>query len=431
MFHQHPDLQRSARFNMKVNLIDGALFGLGMGFASGVTVVPLFVATLTDSTALISLLAAIHTIGWYLPQIITTRHVAGLRAYFPFVIRMTIHERWPFFALALLALIVPGLPAWLALILAFLFLTCQGLGGGFTATGWQSMIGKIIPPRLRGTFWGAQSSAGSLLLALGAASAGWLLEALPHPWNFAACFALAGVAMTISWFFLAMTREPETEPAAADRPPVSWPLLARIVRQTPDLRMFMLARILSFTAWMATFLYAVYGQDTFGIGPAEVGLMGALMTIMQAFGDPLLGWLGDRFGNKRAMAGGALILALSAFAALAGNSVAWLYAAFALAGIGHAACWAVAMSMTLDFGTEADRPYVIGLVNTVIGPALLVTSFFGGTLVDGFGYDVTFGLSMIGGLLTAIILLFYVREPRQHQTSVGDSPLAMSHSAGD
>ena len=41
--------------------------------------------------------------GWQLPQILTASRVGRLRRYKPMVLTMAIHERLPFFALALVA----------------------------------------------------------------------------------------------------------------------------------------------------------------------------------------------------------------------------------------------------------------------------------------------------------------------------------------
>ena len=73
-----PEILKNVRHNMTVNILDGAFFGFGIGFASSVTVVPLFIDTLTDSTALVGVLASIQMVGWQLPQILTSRRVAEI-----------------------------------------------------------------------------------------------------------------------------------------------------------------------------------------------------------------------------------------------------------------------------------------------------------------------------------------------------------------
>ena len=171
-----PTLEESVRhhlkFNITVNLLDGAFYGLGWGFGSVGTIITLFVSRMTNSAVLIGLIPAIHAVGWQLPQLFMANSVSRLRRYKPMVMWMTIHERLPFLGLALVALFMAVLGNKAALVLTFIMLIWQGLGAGFTANGWQSMIAKIIPPDWRGTFFGAQAALANVLMSLAAVSAG-------------------------------------------------------------------------------------------------------------------------------------------------------------------------------------------------------------------------------------------------------------------
>ncbi|NJC96872.1 MAG: hypothetical protein FIB03_11145, partial [Anaerolineae bacterium] len=136
--------RRHLRYNITVGLMDGGMFGAALGFASFGTILPLFVASMTDSATLIGLVPAIHAAGWLLPQLFTASRTARLRRYKNTVLRMTVHERIPFLGFAVVALLLPKVGLQAGLILTFLLLTWQGLGGGFTANPWTSMISKII-----------------------------------------------------------------------------------------------------------------------------------------------------------------------------------------------------------------------------------------------------------------------------------------------
>ena len=139
-------------------MMDGGFFGMGWGFGSIGTIIPLFVSHMTTSALLIGLIPAIHAVGWQLPQLFMANSVSRLRRYKPMVMLMTIQERLPFLGLALVALFLGKLGNRLALVLTFALLVWQGLGAGFTANAWQSMIAKIIPSDWRGTFFGAQAA---------------------------------------------------------------------------------------------------------------------------------------------------------------------------------------------------------------------------------------------------------------------------------
>jgi MFS family permease len=409
----HPEIRKNLRHNFTVNVLDGGFFGMALGFASSEAVIPLFVNNLTESATIISVLAAMHLIGWYLPQIVTANHVARLPRYRPMVLWMTLHERWPFLAMVAVALLVPVIGPTLALLLTFVLLGVQAFGGGFTATAWQSMVGKIIPPHRRGTFWGVQSALASVFMAISAYIAGVILATVAYPLNFALCFLLAGVAMLGSLGFLYLTREPEFEvPVEIVQRKVTWRDYVELMRGSRNLQVFTLARILSQFAYMALYLYTVYGVREYGMSETTAGLLAVTLTVTRTISNPLMGWVGDRIGNRQVFAFGVTAMTLSTLAALVGSSVDWLFVAFGLAGIGHTAIWTIGMTMTLDFGAPEQRPYIIGVVNTLIGPAVLISSIVGGALADLIGFDATFGLSAAVGVVASLMLWFMVRDPR-------------------
>src|SRR5574341_1963029 len=115
--------RKHLRYNVTVNLMDGGFFGMALGFASFGTILPLFVASMTDSATLIGLVPAIHAAGWMLPQLFTAKHTSRLRRYKRTVLSMTIHERIPFLGFAIVALLLPTIGINAGLILSFVLLT--------------------------------------------------------------------------------------------------------------------------------------------------------------------------------------------------------------------------------------------------------------------------------------------------------------------
>jgi predicted MFS family arabinose efflux permease len=71
------------------------------------------------------------------------------------------------------------------------------------------------------------------------------------------------------------------------------------------------------------------------------------------------------------------------------------------------------MAMTVQYGTEAERPIYIGLSNTLIAPATILAPLLGGWIADLAGYQTTFMLSAIGGVLTTLLLVFLVKAPEK------------------
>jgi MFS family permease len=408
-------LRESLRHNFTVNILDGGFFGLALGLASFVTVLPLFVSQLTDSAILIGLIPAIHNMGWQLPQLLTANRVARLRRYKPMTIFMTGNERLPFLGLAIVAFFLPSLQREAALVLTFLLLIWQGLGGGFAATAWQSMIAKVIPADRRGTFFGLQSSTANLFASGSALAAGFVLEHFDLPVNFAICFLLAFVSLLVSWGFLAWTREP-ANPATSvppNRSSFSSGLIT-ILRRDVNFRWFLIARMLFQLATMASSFYTVYAVRHHGVSVVGAGVMTSVLLGTQIVAAPVMGSIGDRWSHRTVLVVGAGAATFSALIAAWSSSADWFYPAFILAGLANVCAWTITLTMTLDFAADPlERPAYIGLANTLVAPSTVLAPLLGGWLADAAGYPVAFSASCVGGLATALVLYLLVRDPRK------------------
>lgn len=412
MSSTHPDILTNLRHNYFFNVLDGAFFGLALGFASFVTIIPLFVSTLTDSPLLIGLIPAIHNMGWQLPQLIIANRVSQQSRYKPMILMLTLQERLPFLVLALIAWLIPVIGARTALVFTFLLLIWQGLGSGFTANPWQSMIAKIMPPDRRGTFYGVQSAAANLLASLSAIAAGYLLNTFDSPLDFTVCFLLTSLAMGISWLSLAQTREPETPPAT---PPMGqkefWRKLSAILKRDVNFRWFLTVRMLSQFALMGFAFYTVYAVQILGMNEFTVGILTSVLMGTQIIANPIMGWIGDRWSHCSLMAIGALAASLSGILAWLAPNPYWFFPVFILAGIASVSVWTVGLAMILNFGEEHERPVYIGLANTLIAPATIIAPLLGGWLAQRSGYPAAFIFSAIAGVATAIVLYGFVRDP--------------------
>jgi MFS family permease len=415
------EIQQHVRHNFVVNVLDGTFFGFALGLASYVTILPLFVSTMTDSTLLIGMVASIQPIGWQLPQLLVALRVARLRRYKRMVLLASLHERWPYFGLALVAWLLPTVGPQIALLLTFALLIWQALGGGFTATPWQSMTGKIMPTNRRGTFWGVQAFAANLMSSAGAVIAGALLASLPSPLDFTLCFLIAGAAMLISFAFLALTREPESEKVdtlSSSRMALS--SMIAILRVDVGFRWFILARILAQIAWTAIAFYTIYAVRAFNMDEQIAGVLAGVMTLAHMGASPLLGWFGDHWGHRMLLMVSGLAIAASALLAILAPDISWFYVVFGLAGFFNAVLWTTIMAMTVEFGSERERPLYIGLSNTIVGPVTIFAPLIGGWLADTISFNATFLMSVMGGVL--MILAVQRVAPRRKSSASQLSP---------
>jgi MFS family permease len=406
-------VRKHLRHNVVVNLLDGGFFGLGWGFGSIGTILPLFFARMTDSALLIGLIPALHAVGWQLPQLFMANSVSRLRRYKPMVMWITINERVPYLGLALVAWLLAALGNRLALVLAFILLMWQGFGAGFTANAWQSMIAKIIPPDSRGTFFGAQGAFANILMSLSAVAAGYILERYDSHLDFTLCFLLTAAGMGISLLFLGLTREPADESKIIpERQASPWKGGWEILRRDRNFAAYLAVRLLSQFATMGFAFYILYGLRRFGMDEVTAGLLTAALTVTQTAANVVMGWLGDRFGHRSMLVAGSLAVTVSSLIAWGAPSIGWLYPVFILAGLANVAYWTTGMAITVEFGSEETRPTYIGLSNTLVAPATFLAPLIGGWIADAVSFQATFMVSAVGGLVIAGLLLWLVRDPR-------------------
>lgn len=405
--------QRQAlKYNFFVNVLDGGFFGFALGFASFSTVIPLFVSTLTSSAILIGLIPAIHNMGWQLPQLLTARHVASLKEFKPTVKRLAIQERIPFLGLAVAAWLVPVVGRSISLVIIFMMLIWQGLGGGFAANAWQNMIVKIIPSENRATFFGAQSAASSLLASLGAVAAGFILDRFESPLDYSLCFIIASLWMGFSWYSMALTREPQanlTNPENSE--PRSQRTAGAILKNDRPFLWFLLVKVIYQFVNMAFAFYMVYAVRRHNMSILTAGWMTSVLFIVQVAANPVVGWLADHWDKRFVMALGTLLGGASTLLAWLAPNINWFFLVMVLNGLSITAYWTVGLALTLEFGNEVERPTYIGLANTLIAPATILAPILGGWIADTAGYHVTFMVAAVAGVIATIVILLLVRAP--------------------
>ncbi len=406
-------IRQNLKHNYVVNVLDGTFFGFGIGFASFSTIIPLFVSQLTDSAVLIGLIPAIHTMGWQLPQLFLASWIARQPRFKPFTVLATIQERVPFLGLAMVALLVPTIGIRAALWLTFFFLIWQGLGGGFTANPWQNMIGRVIPSDYLATFFGFQSAGANLTAAAGAIFAGYILDRVAGPFNFAINFAIAGGLMAISFIFISLTREPAREITIQPESRRDfWKSVMGILKSNANFRLYLITRNLSQFGMMASAFYTVYAVKYMGMTEISAGIMTSILFITQVASNPLLGRLSDKWSRKWVLVIGAVSGTLSALLAVFAPSLDWFAAIFILAGVASTAFWSISIALTLEFGPEEERPTYVGMANTLISPSAILAPLLGGWLADTAGYPVTF-LAAAGFSIITVILLVSLKDPRK------------------
>jgi MFS family permease len=402
-----------------VNLVDAMFYSLGLNMVSQATIMPLMVSELTTNKIAIGLIPATYSVSFLLPQILTANYAGTLRRQKPFVLPLAfLGERLPYLLIGLIVwrLAVPA-PV-LALIAFFLLWATTAASNGTITPAWYSMIAKVIPVHRRGLWSGLGHSLGALLGIAGGNLAARILTSRAYPDNYGLCFVLAFASVMVSFAGLASTREPASptvKPRTSQRHYLRQ--LPALLRGDGNYVRFLIARSLANLGAMAGGFFMVYGKENVPGALEQVGALTGVLVGSQAVMNVLWGTVADRRGHKVVLCGSALFMALAAGTALAATAIpvtvspAWLWIAFALLGTSVSGAGVSHMNIILEFCAPEERPTYIGLTNTLLAPAMLAP-VFGGWLVTWAGYRGLFLVATFLSLLGAVMLAFWVQEPR-------------------
>ena len=409
------EVETNYRWNFSVNVLDGAFFEFGLNLVSAETVLALLVSRLTPSKVVIGLIRAIQSLGFLLPQLLSANVAERLPRKKSFVnLWSGLGERGPFLLMGLAVLWFAESAPTVALMSLLLFAAISSISGGIATPSWADVIAKAIPERKRGLFLGARHGLGALLSVAGAAIAGWILGRWSFPQNYGLCFMVTSVALGISAIAFALNREPQNPTV---KPRVS---LGHYLRQVPgvlrrdrNFARYLVSRSVGILGGMAGGFFIVYGASRFDIGGTVVGGLTAVLVGSQAVTNLVWGVVGGRWGYKVVLCGAALSMVAATWITRVAPSSIWLGATFALMGISRAGDSAAGMSMILGLCVPEDRPTYVGLTNGLLAPASAIAPLLGGWLATLAGYQGMFVVALLVGVLGALLMTIWVREPRR------------------
>ena len=412
------------RHNVLALGVDYALFMVGLSFASQSTILPAFARHLGAPNLLIGAIPAVMTVGWFLPSLFVAGHTEALAAKLPFVLRWTVWERVPILVLALAAfLLAERAPAaTLALLLAVLLVT-TGVGGTLMPA-WMDIVGRCIPTRLRGRFFGISNMAASASGLVGSFGTAYVLATIPAPASYGVCLFAGAACLGLSYLALAVVREP---PGAAPAPPVP---LGRYLRRVPallrrdgNLPWFLAARAAAIVGAMGAGFYTVHALEAYGAPTWQVGVFTSVLLAGQMVGNLVLGWLADRAGHRLVIMLGVASMVATNVVALTAPSLDVLTVVFALLGVHQAAVHVSTLNILLEFAPTVDeRPTYVGLGTTSVAPVAFVSPLVAGLLADSVGLPAVFRMAAVFGLLALAVLATRVRDPRHVRAAATGAP---------
>ena len=312
-----------------------------------------------------------------------------------------------------------------ALAVVVVVLAIQYAFGAFASVSWTSWISDLIPPAVRGRYFGRRNFVCHGFGALTAAGAGAVLRAAgPHIHVFIGLIAVGVVFRLISISFL--RRQPEPTPAKSPKGKMLGQL--SIPLRYPDFRKFLVYGMAwGFAVQLAAPFFTVYMVNEANVGFDAVMIFAALGTVSNLIGQRVWGPLCDRYGDHQVMRVAGLSIALQPIWWLfTGSEGAGFYLMAILSMTGGFA-WgghllasgnlmmrlAPETGKTTFFAVQAALGGLFGAAGPFMG-GLLATAFSGTfTLMPGEFFAGLKNLFLISGILRfgAWTLLHRVPEP--------------------
>jgi len=400
------------RHNFLIMLADSISFQLATSLMSQVTILPLFVREITNSTLAVGLITAIASLGTLLPAIFVAGYIEqkAIQKWYLFIVALV--ERFPILALSILTPLLGRSNPDLLLWVFFGAWTMHNLAMGLNMPSYFNLFSKVIPPNRRGITWGLGGTIGGLLAILGSSLSGVLLERYGFPDAFALIFFIAFVILFVGILGFPFTRELPSEDVTRHRSILEYLRRApKVLLEDREFGLFVGAQAIYTLAFMASAFYTAYAIDRFGASPQQVALFTTILMGSNTVANLLYGTLADRRGNKIvlqvAMSSGVIAPLIAAMA----PSIEWFYIVFALNGLMIVGSNMGSSNMPLEFAPPGQVPTYSSINMAITAPLRSLVPILGG-VIAGYGYAIIFVIAMMAALLALLVTSMLVRDPR-------------------
>ena len=208
--------------------------------------------------------------------------------------------------------VVLAYPPKTASVLIVGLLAAQQLANSFVGVSWTSWISDLIPPRLRGRYFGKRNFICHSLGAVTAIFAGMIMDrsgADPIP-TIVAIFSVGMVFRLVSVSIL--SHQPEPRPARSRRGSFMKQLAHPLSHH--GFRRFLLYSMLwGFAVHLAAPFFTVFMVRTAGLEVGDVMLFAALSTVANLLGQRFWGPMCDRYGDHQVLRVAGLIITMQPF----------------------------------------------------------------------------------------------------------------------
>jgi len=416
------------RRNATMFVLDMICFRIASSFVNGSTVLPVLIATLSQSELTVGIAQGLIDGAWFLPQLLTASWMAGVSRKKRVCVRMVILGRSLLLPLAVMVGFLGASRPKLVLLATILTFFVFYVADGVASVPWFEILAKALPDRRRGRVLGLGQVIGGVA-GIGVGMAVRYILSDASPWTFPANYGvLVGLAACVFWLGMGPLlglKEPKWE-GRPERPPTvreTLRSLPGILRRDRAFARLIVIRFLNSFAGVAMAFYVLHGRENLGFGTADIGLF----VSAQVFGSLLAGFLTglvqDRYGpliHMRCLlllGAAPPILALLALPlqSVLGDALVYYYVLlYGVIGVYIGSFGCPYINWVFGHTQEAERPIYVGLMNTFAATAMLAPPL-GGLLVSQFSYQVAF-IAALAFALAALVVSIGLADTRREQS---------------
>ena len=418
--------------NFAAHFIHGMLGMTGFRLFNAPTFLPAYLHMLSGSTMIVGLGQSLQQLGGVISPVVGATHIEHRKRLLPVSVLMGTLMRVQILGVAVAGFVLHGYPLLIA-ILTFLFLL--GLFGGAQQVAFQSLLAKVIPIARRGRLQALRNMTGGAIAAALAWVAGrYLIQGNVFGNGYGVTFMLAFILTSLGLTALRLLMVEPIPPTIRSKSRLRDRVkeFPAMFAQNPDFLWFMVAQTSAVAARVAAPFYILFAGHSMALTGQNLGLLSLAFLGADTVTNLIWGYVGDRSGFRLTfllsvmtwiVATGLLMIAphaaalhLPAFATVQGL----IFLAFFGLGAAQSGFLMGSQTMVLEFGSRDDMAMRLALASTAQGVMSTLGPLAGGVIAYSLGFDTLFGLSIGFLLLSLIILVTRVAEPRFRVQNAAD-----------
>lgn len=150
-----------------------------------------------------------------------------------------------------------------------------------------------------------------------------------------------------------------------------------------------------------------------GLSDLQVGLIVSAFAWVYGLGAPFAGFIIDRIRRKTAILFGLVTWSVICMATATSRTWRQLFGFMAAEGLGETFYFPASMSLVSDYHGKKTRSRAMSAHQTSVYAGTILGSLFAGLIADQFGWRYAFVIFGGLGVVLALLLMFFLREPKR------------------